>query len=276
MNNQHYVYIYFNPMVPDNININGIIYNFQPFYVGMGTKNRHVSHLRKARGNIHKTFCINKCRSILNMGFEPIIIKIKTNISIEEAQQLEIQLINQIGTIHNVDGVPRGPLTNLTKGGEGTIGYIQPDETKNKRSETLKHLWASNDTKISKSKESFDINRDKINSRKKTDPDYREELRLKAIEANKKEEVKLARSIAVKNVWANEDIRKSKVAKMSKINSSEEMRAKRSESNKKRWQDPEYRARMAESNKKRWQDPEFVAKMNKKKLERQAKKGAIK
>lgn len=277
MEPNHYVYIYFDPTVSDDIVIEGVHYINQPFYVGMGVKNRHVSHLRKAKGtHLHKTFCINKCRSIINKGYEPIIVKIKTNLSFDEAQKLEIYLINQIGTINDVDGVKRGSLTNLTKGGEGTIGYRQSESTKSKRSETLKQLWASGDDKISKSKESFDKNRNIINNRKKSDPEYREEIRLKAIEANKREDVKIARSNAVKSVWNNEEIRSAKIAKMTEVNSSNEMRAKRSESNRKRWEDPEYRARMAESNKKRWQDPEFVAKMNKKKLERQAKKGAIK
>lgn len=119
--NKHYVYIYLDPSkkgVFEYGNNKEYKFDFEPFYVGMGKNYRLYDHLKQAihrefitKGNRHKFY---KIKQILNSGNEPIILKIKDLISVEEAKELEIMLIALIGR----SCLEKGPLTNLTEGGD--------------------------------------------------------------------------------------------------------------------------------------------------------------
>ena len=89
-----------------------------PFYVGYGKKQRHLSHLIEAKSNLNPIqgeFKLNTIRKILREGSEPIIQIIDNNLSKEQACELEEFLIELIGR----KDLGLGPLTNLTKGGDG-------------------------------------------------------------------------------------------------------------------------------------------------------------
>ena len=107
MNNIYYVYMYFDPTTDI------------PFYVGKGCGNRYKIHLtetdqRKCK-NLHK---VNKIKKLISNNTPPKIIFCDTNMSNEQANELEIFLIKEIGRAD----LGLGPLTNLTDGGEGTVG----------------------------------------------------------------------------------------------------------------------------------------------------------
>jgi len=128
---EYYVYIYYDPTK-----------NNEPFYIGIGKLgskkgyDRSTDHLREAKrldhpkdGNKHKFYRI---KSILNLGLEPKIEKVFITKELKEVKLKEIELITNIGR----RDLEKGPLTNLTNGGDGCINFSE--ETKNKISNSLK------------------------------------------------------------------------------------------------------------------------------------------
>ena len=89
-----------------------------PFYVGYGKNQRHLDHLKEAKGSPtpqpreHK---LNTIRKILREGLEPIIEIVDSGLSKEVACELEMFLISEIGRADKNEG----PLTNQTMGGDG-------------------------------------------------------------------------------------------------------------------------------------------------------------
>lgn len=84
-----YVYIYLDPRKPGNYNYLDYNFKFEPFYVGKGTKNRMYDHLHEDEITTHNIFKLRKIKKIIKDGFIPIILKIKENITEEEAFILE-------------------------------------------------------------------------------------------------------------------------------------------------------------------------------------------
>lgn len=64
------------------------------------------------------------------MGLKPIILKVSVNIFEIDAFELEKKLIHVIGR----RDLKKGPLTNLTDGGEGIVGLIKTEEHRKKLS----------------------------------------------------------------------------------------------------------------------------------------------
>jgi len=134
-----YVYIYLDPRRQGPYIYNDgkekFIFEEAPFYVGKGVADRMYHHLTDNpldRNNLKK----NKIKKIKQCGLEPKIIKLKQKLTDEEAKLLEKRLIRLIGR----QNLNRGPLTNLTNGGDGTYGY-KPSESakKNWRKSIKKH-----------------------------------------------------------------------------------------------------------------------------------------
>lgn len=108
-----YVYMYRHPVT------------YEPFYIGKGyTDNgydRKRYHLRCALDiRIDTRDCnnprfIRRIRKIIREGFEPEIIFIKQGMSNKDSLILERKLIKDIGRIDQ----DRGPLLNMTDGGDG-------------------------------------------------------------------------------------------------------------------------------------------------------------
>jgi len=122
-----YVYIFLDPRKPGIFKYENLKFNYEPFYVGKGIRRRIKDHFKPSRlnDNSHKS---NKIKSIKNNKLEPIIIKIKENLSDQEAKNLEISIIKLIGRIDLKNGI----LTNKTDGGDGSIGYKHSDEIRKK------------------------------------------------------------------------------------------------------------------------------------------------
>ena len=128
----YYVYIYLDTRKPGNYTYGELNLNYEPIYVGKGTKRRYKNHL-SLRCKMENNF-YHKLNKIIDDGFEPEIIITKDNISENEAFEYEIELIKNIGRL--IDN--SGTLTNLTIGGEGSSGRICEKETKLKISEANK------------------------------------------------------------------------------------------------------------------------------------------
>lgn len=131
MEDIYYIYIYLNVLNEGKFNYNDYNFDYEPFYIGMGKNKRYKDHLSKnSRSKKHiKNNIINE---ILDNDKIPIIIKIKENISHIEAAKLEIELISLIGRLD----LDKGPLTNLTNGGDSS-GFKHSEETKKKASKRL-------------------------------------------------------------------------------------------------------------------------------------------
>jgi hypothetical protein len=106
-----------------------IVDQFGIFYVGKGNAKRMRS-LNKAKGNRHHRNIVNK------YGAENIGIGAFECTTDSIAQQLEVGLIKCLRR----SGVK---LTNMTDGGEGSVGYVATAETKTKIGAASKKLWGS-------------------------------------------------------------------------------------------------------------------------------------
>lgn len=117
MENNFYVYIYFDPRKPGDYIYDDLKFDYEPFYVGKGKKDRIKSSLRIRN---HSKFKEDKLRYFKREKIEIISYKIYENIDEEKAFKLEIEIINKIGR----SDLKKGPLTNVTNGGEGGVGRI--------------------------------------------------------------------------------------------------------------------------------------------------------
>lgn len=145
MLNIFYVYVYLDPRKSGSYSYGDYHFEYEPFYVGKSNlKIKHeMQHIKQAKvwydkGNQLK---LNKIRKIQRLtGKDPIILKVKENISEQEAFNLEIKLIKLIGRIDLKEGL----LTNLTDGGEGTFGLkrddILGDKNPMRRPEVIKNF----------------------------------------------------------------------------------------------------------------------------------------
>jgi len=132
--NRFYVYVYLDPRKPGNYIYGEHEFNYEPFYVGKGTKYRYNDHIRLANNiiknnilNKKKSHNINKIIQILNNNLKPIILKLQDKLFESEAFLLEEKMIITIGR----NDLKKGPLTNKTNGKDGVSGYIYPEQRKN-------------------------------------------------------------------------------------------------------------------------------------------------
>lgn len=108
---KYYVYIYYDPRKSPP----------EPIYVGRGNGRRAYKHLTKCSNSILKT----KIEHIRQINLEPIVEKIHSELTFEEASAYERKYILEYGRI-NID---TGTLCNFTDGGDGTCGYRHKFET---------------------------------------------------------------------------------------------------------------------------------------------------
>jgi len=133
-----YAYVYLDPRKPGQFEYhndkNSIVFDFEPFYVGEGKDYRLNSHLNRAKKcnyYIQGDYKHNKIVKLLEMGLEPIIIKLKENLTKQQGLDYEEILTHLIRLIEE-----GGPLTNLQHG--GGKGYNKSKETKEKLSKAQK------------------------------------------------------------------------------------------------------------------------------------------
>lgn len=131
-----YVYVYLDTRKLGKYQYNDICFLYEPFYIGQGRDRRYRKHLLESKkGNkMNNSFKFNIINLILEEGKEPIILKLYENISEDTAKEIEVKLIEIIGK--RIDG--KGPLTNITNGGDGTSGYVLTEDHKKRLSESAK------------------------------------------------------------------------------------------------------------------------------------------
>jgi hypothetical protein len=100
------------------------------FYIGIGNEKRPYD--KKGRNEIWN-------RVVDKAGYRVEIIH--SGLTWEECIEKEIVLIKFYGRKDKGEG----PLVNLTDGGEGNVGFIYPEESKAKISQTLKEYFKENE-----------------------------------------------------------------------------------------------------------------------------------
>ena len=111
--NRFYVYVYLDQMKPGNYNYGEYHFDYNPFYVGKGNGDRSNIHLTVDNNNKHFDNTIKKIQRVCNT--DPIIVKYQEMLLEQDSLSLEIKMIATIGR-HDLK---KGPLCNLTDGGEG-------------------------------------------------------------------------------------------------------------------------------------------------------------
>lgn len=128
---EFYVYIYLDPTKPGNYIYKDLIFQYEPFYVGIGKGGRYLSHIKESY-NKNNNLKLNKIRKILKLGLTPLIIKIYNNITREEVIKIEIDIITFFGK-----KIDNGILTNITDGGDGGITWVNKHHNKGKKLEEI-------------------------------------------------------------------------------------------------------------------------------------------
>lgn len=86
---RYYVYVYMDPRKPKTYLAENYAFPYEPFYIGKGTGKRMYSHFIEASKNIKNSYKLNKIRSILKDGYEPLIYRFTDLIKEEDAYYIE-------------------------------------------------------------------------------------------------------------------------------------------------------------------------------------------
>jgi len=129
-----YVYVYLDPRKSGKFIYGKYIFDYEPFYIGKGRGSRAYIHLKHICSN--NKYFYNKINKILReTGKNPIILKYKEDLVENVSFEFEKEMIDIIGR----KDLKRGPLCNLTDGGEGISGYKRSDEQKQRMKITNKN-----------------------------------------------------------------------------------------------------------------------------------------
>ena len=127
--NDYYLYAFLDPRKPGLYTYGEYSFEFEPFYIGKGIGKRIKQHYNPAelqRNNLKST----KIKAIRNANLKPIEQFLIGNALEIEVLEKEVELIATIGRFDK----KKGPLTNMTDGGDGVSGYIATEELKRVRS----------------------------------------------------------------------------------------------------------------------------------------------
>jgi len=225
MENKFYVYALLDPRESGNFNYDNLdlSFRYKPFYIGKGgTPYQLFSHLKQVKNgkidkhNPRKSYTI---RNMLVENVEPIIIKIKDNLNESMAFQLEIFYIINIGR----KDLYKGPLLNLSFGGEGTSGYKWTKEQKNKHSIIQKKVC--NDPEVKR-------RRTKSTIKSHSNKEYKEKARSIAIELQSDKDRRNRNIQANKDKWKDKDFREWRTSLQKEIMSKPEVRLNNSRAQK--------------------------------------------
>lgn len=131
----YYIYVYLDTRKKGSYSFGDFHFEYEPFYIGKGTNDRCLTHLRVANGSRKgkNNLIVTKIKSILNDGFEPKIIKIIEDLTKDNYNSYEISTIKLIGK--SCDDL--GPLLNIMDGGDGGVTWIGEHHNKGKKLEEI-------------------------------------------------------------------------------------------------------------------------------------------
>lgn len=129
-------YLYLDPSRQSALHSQG-----EPIYVGKGLfhKNRHLHHL--TRTDRHPL--TSRIKKLRKAGVEPIIALLANDIDEELAHLVEVEAIAKFGR----KDLKKGPLLNLTDGGEGASNRVVLQSTRSKQSASIRAALADPELK---------------------------------------------------------------------------------------------------------------------------------
>ncbi len=235
-----------------------------PFYIGKGRGTRIEIHERDA-----PRFSSHKDRIIQNMiaaGIASIPkCKLIENLADPEAKQIEVDLIQLIGRW------PKGPLANLTSGGDGVenlapesrakksarnVSSWQNPEVRKKRINGISARWtptrrAQHSEQVLAAMSPERIERMKLARKAAAErPEVRAAVKAAAANPIAREK----KSIAMKKAWQDPIIRERRMAAAQNSQCSPDSRKKRSNIAKSNWANPEIRKKMMDSRKRYFEE----------------------
>ena len=142
---EHYVYALLDTRKPGPFIYKGLkfVFDYEPFYVGKGKRNRVDKHFSNAYDKTSPRYNSLKCKKIRNIkratGEIYEHVKIQEGLTEQNAYDLEIKLIAMLGRLDSGTGI----LTNETNGGEGFNGIFYDDDKREASSLRFKAMWES-------------------------------------------------------------------------------------------------------------------------------------
>lgn len=121
-----YVYALMDERKPGPFYYGNWKFDFEPFYIGKGKDTRWKSHLKHKSPNYTNPHNTRKIRKMEREGYSLKVRVVRENMCEADAFSLEIKLISRIGRYN----LRLGPLTNLTRGGEGMAGQVISKKTR--------------------------------------------------------------------------------------------------------------------------------------------------
>lgn len=245
-----YVYVYRDPRPTKNN---------QPVYVGKGTGDRDLSHW--SRGSHNKPFqdfiAHLKARGLVATCDRVFETEVEA-----EAFAKEIELI----ALYGRRNLGKGPLFNLTDGGEGGSGTVRTAAHKEVDRQFALHHWQ--------------------------DPEYRAKIVAAQKAVQSTPEARALKSENSAEAWANPEVRVKRQTGIKRSRNTAESKAKTSAQAKAQWSDPEYAAKQTANNqeianraevkaakaaatKALWADPEWKAKMLAARAAKKVAKGSV-
>jgi len=236
--NRFYTYIYLDPRYPGKYYYQGchMAFDYKPIYVGKGMGGRMFKHTSVENDlKFYRTL-----KKLKRSGLKIIKFKIVDKVNEDIAFYLERWFIARIGR----EDLGKGPLLNLTDGGEGISGYVYTEEQIENKKRAQKIAQNRPETKKKKS----------IATKKRyEDPKEREKMSKKSREAWASEELRKQQSDTQKKRYEDpkerEKTSKAGLGRIPTVESNE----KRSRSQKKRFiENPELRKEYSIIQKKTW------------------------
>jgi hypothetical protein len=120
-----YVYLFLDQRKPGQFLFNDRIFDYQPFYVGVGRKYRSSAHFTPS--NLAKRNRKNSTIKAIQRttgDAHPIHVRVADGVSQDTAFALERQIILHFGRQDRNTGI----LCNMTDGGEGNVGLVHSDK----------------------------------------------------------------------------------------------------------------------------------------------------
>jgi len=140
MRNDFYVYVLLDTRKPGKFvygKSGKLNFDYEPFYVGKGRGSRCFNHDATNTSARYNKWKSNKIKRILKeTGERHLIVKVAENLTEDRAFKLESQAVRIIGR------KGEGPLTNLTDGGEGTVGRKDSKAVVDKRAKAIRKAIA--------------------------------------------------------------------------------------------------------------------------------------
>ena len=118
-----YAYVFLDQRKPGSFSFGSLVFEYQPFYVGVGRQHRMKAHFTPSSMR-ERNLKNSTIKAIYNAtGERPLHMRILDNASQEAVFGVEIEFIKHFGRKEN-----GGILCNMTDGGEGNLGLVHSEE----------------------------------------------------------------------------------------------------------------------------------------------------